>query len=195
MTERGETQSSGGGRRSASTGRALSERERARGDRGAERGVVGRDVCDAAWRQRRPHADCAQEVTPPPARRFLRARARGRGAWHSKPRVARGVARARARAMPSRSHGKPGKQQTKTPPEVKCGFALARSGYAQYPAYFGRAFVWLGFRRMQSNFPRAGRPVGHSSKCVCEIGLRSAPKGSATLRAAGEGHFGAVGHA
>ena len=38
----------------------------------------------------------------------------------------------------------------RTPPEVKCGFALARSGYVKYPAYCGRAFVWLGFRRMQS---------------------------------------------
>ena len=48
-----------------------------------------------------------------------------------------------------------------TPPQVKFGFALARSGYAQYPAYRGRAFVWLGFRRMQSDFFRAGRrPMG-----------------------------------
>ena len=59
-----------------------------------------------------------------------------------------------------------------TPPEVKCGFALARSGYAQYPAARGRAFVWLGFRRMQSDFSRAGRPVGHSAKFVCKIGLK-----------------------
>ena len=46
--------------------------------------------------------------------------------------------------------------QSSTPPEVKCGFALARSGYAQYPAYRGRAFVWLGFRRMQSEFSGPG---------------------------------------
>ena len=63
-----------------------------------------------------------------------------------------------------------------TPPEVKCGFALARSGYAQYPADRGRAFVWLGFRRMQSDFFRAGRPVGHSAKFLCEIGLKTPSK-------------------
>ena len=63
-----------------------------------------------------------------------------------------------------------------TPPQVKCGFALARSGYAQYPAYRGRAFVWLGFRRMQSDFLRAGRPVGHSAKFLCKIGLKTSSK-------------------
>ena len=57
-----------------------------------------------------------------------------------------------------------------------CGFALARSGYAQYPADRGRAFVWLGFRRMQSDFFRAGRPVGHSAKFLCEIGLKAPSK-------------------
>ena len=60
-----------------------------------------------------------------------------------------------------------------TPPEVKFGFALARSGYAQYPAARGCAFAWLGFRRMQSDF-RAGRPVGHSAKSLCKIfGLKA----------------------
>ena len=62
-----------------------------------------------------------------------------------------------------------------TPPQVKYRCALARSGYTQYPAYRGRAFVWLGFRRMQSDISRAGRPVGHSAKSLCEIGLKAPP--------------------
>ena len=45
---------------------------------------------------------------------------------------------------------------------------VARSGYAQY-----RAFSWLGFRRMQSEVSPAGRPVGHSAKFLCEIGLKT----------------------
>ena len=69
---------------------------------------------------------------------------------------------------------------TTAAPEVKCGFALARSGYAQYPAARGmargRAFVWLGFRRTQSDFFRAGRPVGHSAKFLCKIGLKAPSK-------------------
>ena len=40
------------------------------------------------------------------------------------------------------------------------------------PAYRGRAFVWLGFRRMQSEISRAGRPVGHAAKIVCELASR-----------------------
>ena len=43
-----------------------------------------------------------------------------------------------------------------TPPQVKCRCALVRSGYAQYLAHHGRAFVWLGFRRMQSDFSGPG---------------------------------------
>ena len=51
--------------------------------------------------------------------------------------------------------------------------ALVRLGYAQYPAHRGRAFVWLGFRRMQSEISPAGRPVGHSAKFLCEICLKA----------------------
>ena len=43
-----------------------------------------------------------------------------------------------------------------TPPQVKCRCALARSGYAQYPAHRGHAFFWLGVRRMQSEISRPG---------------------------------------
>ena len=46
-----------------------------------------------------------------------------------------------------------------TPPQVKCRCAVVRSGYAQHPPHRGRAFVWLGFRPIQSEFPPAGRPV------------------------------------
>ena len=37
----------------------------------------------------------------------------------------------------------------------------------------GRAVVWLGFRRTQSGISPAGRPVGHSAKPSCEIGLKN----------------------
>ena len=60
--------------------------------------------------------------------------------------------------------------------EITSSKLVARSGCAQYPAHRGRAFVWLGFRRMQSDFFRAGRPVGHSAKFLCEIGLKAPSK-------------------
>ena len=41
----------------------------------------------------------------------------------------------------------------------------------QYPAHRSRAFVWLGFRRIQSGISPAGRPVGHSAKRSCCLKL------------------------